>query len=58
MVKVAMSSYHTFYVDTDNVDEAVDRAIALLHYVVDNGEDETVRLADCETTVDYTSLNI
>ena len=54
MVKVAITSYHTFYVDdTFDEDEAIDRAVALLRSAVDNGDDEMIRLADCETKLDY-----
>lgn len=54
MIKVAITSYHTFYVDdTFDQDEAIDRAVALLRSVVDNGDEENIRLADCETKLDY-----
>jgi hypothetical protein len=54
MIKVAISSYHTFYVDdAEDADEAIDRAVALLRSAVDNGDDEYIRLADCETKLDY-----
>jgi len=54
MVKLAIGSYHTFYVDDcNNVDEAIDLVIDKLRSVADSDASDKMRLADCETTVDY-----
>ena len=62
--KVAVASYHTFYVDNcDSVSDATDIVIDKLRSVADSDASDSdasdsdasdsMSLADCETTVDY-----
>jgi hypothetical protein len=52
--KIAVASYHTFYVDNcDSVSDATDIVIDKLRSVADSDASDSMSLADCETTVDY-----
>lgn len=51
-IKVAITSYHIVYVDSpDDLDDATSIVVDKLREVFD--DQSGVRLADCETTVDF-----
>lgn len=53
-IKIAVGSYHTFYVDNcDDIDEATDLVLDKLRSVSDSDASDRMRTADCETTVDF-----